>query len=300
MQKQTRGSILLLLCAMIWGAAFVAQSEGMQYIEPFTMGATRFFLAGLVLLPVIAVLDRKGWSQNRPVTFAEKKKQLFAGVICGVLLFVATSLQQFGLLDTTVGKSGFVTALYLVFVPITGIFTGNRPGLKVWLCAAIALIGMYLLCVTDGLSISGGDLLTLGCAVMFTLHICYISAVSPQVDCVRMSCVQFFTCSALSAVCMLLFETPTLSGLASCWLPIVYAGVCSGGLGYTFQIVGERDVPPTLASLLMSLESVFAALFGWILIGQSLRARELLGCGIMFVAILLAQAPEKQRVKKYF
>ena len=192
MHKQTKGCILLLLCAMIWGAAFVAQSEGMQYVGPFTMGATRFFLAGLVLLPVIRVLDRKGWSQNRPATKEDKKRQLAAGAICGVLLFAATTLQQFGLLDTTVGKSGFVTALYIVFVPIVGVLTGKKAGLRVWLCAAAAVFGMYLLCVGSGFSVAGGDLLTLGCAVLFTFHICYISAVSPRMDGVRLSCVQFF------------------------------------------------------------------------------------------------------------
>ena len=262
MHKQTKGCILLLLCAMIWGAAFVAQSEGMQYVGPFTMGATRFFLAGLVLLPVIRVLDRKGWSQNRPVTKEDKKRQLAAGAICGVLLFAATTLQQFGLLDTTVGKSGFVTALYIVFVPIVGVLTGKKAGLRVWLCAAAAVFGMYLLCVGSGFSVAGGDLLTLGCAVLFTFHICYISAVSPRMDGVRLSCVQFFVCSALSAIGMFVFESPDWASIRSCWLPIVYAGVFSGGVAYTFQIIGERDVQPALASLLMSLESVFAALFG--------------------------------------
>ena len=229
MHKQAKGSILLLLCAMIWGAAFVAQSESMQYIGPFTMGAARFFLAGLVLLPVIAVLDRKGWSQNRPVTGAEKKKQLLSGMICGVLLFAATTLQQFGLLDTTVGKSGFVTALYIVFVPILGALMGRRAGLKVWLCALAAVFGMYLLCVGSGFSVSGGDLLTLGCAVLFAVHICYVGAVVPHMDGVRLSCVQFLVCSALSAVGMLLFEAPDWDSILQCWWPIVYAGVFSGG-----------------------------------------------------------------------
>ena len=251
MHKQTKGCILLLLCAMIWGAAFVAQSEGMQYVGPFTMGATRFFLAGLVLLPVIRVLDRKGWSQNRPVTKKDKKRQLAAGAICGVLLFAATTLQQFGLLDTTVGKSGFVTALYIVFVPILGALMGRRAGLKVWLCALAAVFGMYLLCVGSGFSIAYGDLLTLGCAVLFTFHICYISAVSPRMDGVRLSCVQFLVCSALSAVGMLLFEAPDWDSILQCWWPIVYAGVFSGGVAYTFQIIGERDVQPALASLLI-------------------------------------------------
>ena len=295
MHKQAKGSILLLLCAMIWGAAFVAQSESMQYIGPFTMGAARFFLAGLVLLPVIAVLDRKGWSQNRPVTGAEKKKQLLSGMICGVLLFAATTLQQFGLLDTTVGKSGFVTALYIVFVPILGAVIGKRAGLRVWLCALAAVFGMYLLCVGSGFSVSGGDLLTLGCAVLFAIHICYVGAVVPHMDGVRLSCVQFLVCSALSAVGMLLFEAPDWGSILQCWWPIVYAGVFSGGVAYTFQIIGERDVQPTLASLLMSLESVFAALFGWLLLNQTLSARELFGCAVMFAAIILSQLPERRK-----
>ena len=212
-----------------------------------------------------------------------------------MLLFAATTLQQFGLLDTTVGKSGFVTALYIVFVPIVGVLTGKKAGLRVWLCAAAAVFGMYLLCVGSGFSVAGGDLLTLGCAVLFTFHICYISAVSPRMDGVRLSCVQFFVCSALSAIGMFVFESPDWASIRSCWLPIVYAGVFSGGVAYTFQIIGERDVQPALASLLMSLESVFAALFGWVLIGQGLSGKELIGCAIMFAAILLSQLPERKK-----
>ena len=215
--------------------------------------------------------------------------------ICGVLLFAATTLQQFGLLDTTVGKSGFVTALYIVFVPILGALMGRRAGLKVWLCALAAVFGMYLLCVGSGFSVSGGDLLTLGCAVLFAIHICYVGAVVPHMDGVRLSCVQFLVCSALSAVGMLLFEAPDWGSILQCWWPIVYAGVFSGGVAYTFQIIGERDVQPTLASLLMSLESVFAALFGWLLLDQTLSARELFGCAVMFAAIILSQLPERQK-----
>ena len=248
-----------------------------------------------MLLPVIAVLDRKGWSQNRPVTRTEKSRQLLAGAVCGVLLFAATTLQQFGLLDTTVGKSGFVTALYIVFVPILGAIMGKRAGLKVWLCALAAVCGMYLLCVGSGFSVSGGDLLTLGCAVLFAVHICYVGAVVPNMDGVRLSCVQFLVCSALSAVGMLLFEAPDWGSILQCWWPIVYAGVFSGGVAYTFQIIGERDVQPALASLLMSLESVFAALFGWLLLDQTLSARELFGCAVMFAAIILSQLPERQK-----
>ncbi|MFR4068716.1 MAG: DMT family transporter, partial [Oscillospiraceae bacterium] len=245
MHKQTKGCILLLLCAMIWGAAFVAQSESMQYVGPFTMGATRFFLAGLVLLPVIRVLDRKGWSQNRPATKEDKKRQLAAGAICGVLLFAATTLQQFGLLDTTVGKSGFVTALYIVFVLIVGVLTGKKRASG---SGSRGSRGVPDVSAVRRLrfSVAGGDLLTLGCTVLFTFHICYISAVSPRMDGVRLSCVQFFVCSALSAIGMFVFESPDWASIRSCWLPIVYAGVFSGGVAYTFQIIGERDVQPAL------------------------------------------------------
>ena len=293
MKQQTRGSLMLLLCAMVWGAAFVAQSAGMNYVGPFTIQATRYFLSGLVLLPVIALRDKKGISV-RPAGKAAKR-QLLCGVICGALLCTASIIQQYGIIHTTVGKSGFVTALYIVFVPILGALMGRRAGLKVWLCALTAVFGMYLLCVGSGFSVSGGDLLTLGCAVLFAVHICYVGAVVPHMDGVRLSCVQFLVCSALSAVGMLLSEAPNWSSVLPCWWPIVYAGVFSGGVAYTFQIIGERDVQPALASLLMSLESVFAALFGWLLLGQTLSARELFGCAVMFTAIILSQLPERQK-----
>lgn len=296
MKTQTRGSLLLLLCAAIWGAAFTAQSAGMAYVGPFTMGTARFFLAGIVLLPVIAVLDRSGLSAKRPTNRSSRRAQLRAGLICGVLLFAASSLQQLGLLTTSAGKSGFITALYLIFVPIIGLFTGRKPSGVLLVCVPLALAGLYLLCVKGRLSLVPGDWLTLGCAVIFTVHICYISAVSPHVDCVRLSCQQFFVCAALCAAVMVITETPSWAALAQCWLPIVYAGVCSGGIGYTLQIIGERDVPPAIASLLMSLESVFAALFAWILAGERLSTQELAGCALMFTAILLSQLPPRAGV----
>ena len=294
MKQQTRGSLMLLLCAMVWGAAFVAQSEGMNYVGPFTMQAARYFLAGLVLVPVIFLRDKKGISV-RPSGMTAKRHQFVCGVICGVILCAASIIQQYGIIHTTVGKSGFVTALYIVFVPILGAVIGKRAGLRVWLCALAAVCGMYLLCVGSGFSVSGGDLLTLGCAVLFAIHICYVGAVVPHMDGVRLSCVQFLVCSALSAVGMLLFEAPDWGSILQCWWPIVYAGVFSGGVAYTFQIIGERDVQPTLASLLMSLESVFAALFGWLLLDQTLSTRELFGCAVMFAAIILSQLPERRK-----
>ena len=295
MKQQTRGSLMLLLCAMVWGAAFVAQSEGMNYVGPFTMQATRYFLSGLVLLPVIALRDKKGVSV-RPAGNAARR-QLLCGVVCGVILCTASLIQQFGLLHTTVGKSGFITTMYIILVPFLGLFVKLRVKLMNWVCALIALAGLYLLCAgSEGLSgVNYGDWLTLLCAVFFACHILFIDRACHDLDGVRLSCVQFFTASAISAVFMLLLEKPSWAAISGAWLPIVYAGVFSGGVGYTLQILGQQLVPPTLASMILSLESCFATLFGWILLHQALSARELLGCCVIFAAIVIAQLPAKEK-----
>ena len=294
MKQQTKGCLTLLLTAMIWGAAFVAQSEGMQYVGPFTMQATRFFLAGLVLLPVVFFCDRRGITQNRPVTAAQQKRHLLCGILCGLFLFGGSSLQQLGILYTTVGKSGFITALYIILVPIIGLFLKKRVGLNVWCGVVLSLVGLYFLCMRGATGLNPGDLLTFGCAIFFSFHITYIDSVCGSLDGIRLSCIQFFTCSAISAVCMFAFETPSWQSIFSCWLPIVYAGVLSGGAGYTLQIIGQKNTPPVLASIIMSLESVFAAIFGWLLIQQALSGWELLGCALMFAATILTQLPQRQ------
>lgn len=293
MRQQTKGSLMLLLCAMIWGAAFVAQSEGMNYIGPYTMQATRYFLAGVVLLPVIALRDKKGISQKP--SGAGAKKQLLCGVICGIILCIASNVQQFGILHTTVSKSGFITTMYIILVPFLGVFLKLRVKLSNWLCAMVALGGLYLLCAgAGGLSgINKGDWLCLLGAVFFAVHILFIDRACQSLDGVRLSCAQFFTTSIVSTILMLLFETPSWQALCAAWLPIVYAGVCSGGIGYTLQILGQQLVAPTLASMILSLESCFATLFGWLLLHQSLSLRELLGCGVIFGAIVIAQLPQK-------
>ena len=295
MKQQTRGSLMLLLCAMVWGAAFVAQSEGMNYVGPFTMQATRYFLSGLVLLPVIALRDKKGVSV-RPAGSAARH-QLLCGVICGLILFSASIIQQFGILHTTVGKSGFITTMYIILVPFLGLFVKLRVKLMNWVCALIALVGLYLLCAgSEGLSgVNYGDWLTLLCAVFFACHILFIDRACHDLDGVRLSCVQFFTASAVSAIFMLLLEKPSWAAISSAWLPIVYAGVFSGGVGYTLQILGQQLVQPTLASMILSLESCFATLFGWILLHQALSTRELLGCCVIFAAIIIAQLPSKTK-----
>lgn len=294
MKQQTRGTLMLLLCAMVWGSSFVAQSEGMNYIRPFTMQTMRYFLSGLVLLPIIALRDKKGISA-RPAPGAPARRQLVCGIICGILLCTASLIQQYGIIYTTVGKSGFITTMYIILVPFLGLFVKLRVKLMNWVCALIALVGLYLLCAGgEGLSnVNVGDWLTLLCAFFFAIHILFIDRACHDLDGVRLSCTQFFTASLVSVLPMLLLERPSLSSIASAWLPIIYAGVMSGGVGYTLQILGQQLVPPTLASMILSLESAFAALFGWVLLHQALSVRELLGCGVIFAAIIIAQLPSK-------
>lgn len=296
MKQHLKGNLMLLLTAMIWGAGFVAQSEGMKYVGPLTMQTCRYFLAGLVLLPVIALRDRSGASVNRPRTRAEYHHLHLCGFICGTILFVSSTIQQYGLVYTTVGKSGFITALYIIMVPLIGIFLHQKAGLNIWIGVVLSVVGLYFLCMSGGLGgINIGDVLTLVCSLGFAVHIQYIDRVSGNVECVRLSCIQFFVSALWAALGMLIFETPSLAAIASCAVPILYAGVLSGGAGYTLQILGQQYTSPTVASLLMSLESVFAAIFGWILLHQALSPRELLGCGLMFTAIILAQLPQQKK-----
>lgn len=294
-----RQSLLLILTAMIWGSAFVAQSVGMEYVEPFTFTAVRNVIGACVLLPCIGLMEKMRGGELQQKS-KEKKKQtdrtlLVGGVSCGVLLFVASNLQQFGIQYTTVGKAGFITAMYIVLVPILGIFLKKKAGMRVWSGVLLAVAGLYLLCMTDnGFSLQKGDFLMLVCALVFAMHILVIDYYTAKVDGVKMSCIQFLICGILSGVCMLLFENPDMTRILQAWMPILYAGVLSSGVGFTLQIVGQKGMNPTVASLLMSLESVFSVVAGWIILGQALSVRELAGCGLMFAAIVLVQLPAKK------
>lgn len=292
MKQQIKSSLILLLTATIWGVAFVAQSVGMEYIGPFTFNAIRCVLGGLVLIPVILVLKKKKeiGAENQE---KEDKKTLWAGgIACGVILCIASNLQQFGIMEASVGKSGFFTALYIVMIPVIGIFIGKRPGIKLWFCVALAVVGMYLLCMKDGsFTIERADIMLLLCALVFSFHILVVDYFSPKVDGVKMSCIQFFVCGVLSAVGMLFTETPDISNIQVAWLPLLYAGLLSCGVGYTLQIVGQKGINPVIASLIMSLESVISALAGWVILGQVLSPKEILGCVLMFVAIIITQIP---------
>ena len=294
--KQLRGGAMLMLTALIWGTAFVAQRVGMDYLGPCAFTATRNFIGCVALLPVIALASRlRSGAQPEEAAPAPGKKALFGwGAACGLLLGGATLLQQAGMQTASAGKAGFLTALYIVIVPVLGIFLGRRPGLKVWMGVVLALVGAYLLSVKGGAGIASGDLLVIASAVVFSLHILVIDSVPAGVDGVRLSCVQFLVAGVFALVLALFLESFTWRDILSAWVPLLYTGVVSSGVGYTLQILGQRTVNPTVASLILSLESVFAALAGWAILGQALSLRELFGCALVFVAVILAQLPSKK------
>lgn len=293
MNKMTiRNSLLLLLTATIWGFSFVAQSKGMEYVGPFTFIGVRMALGCIVLIPF--VLAQNASNKRRGIKI-DKRALLIGGLSCGVVLFFSSSFQQYGILYTTVGKSGFITALYIVLVPIFGLFLKRKTSALVWVSAFIALIGLYLLCINEAFSVNIGDMLTLGCAVLFAVHILVVDHFAPKTDGVMLSMLQFFVNSIIGLTAAFIFEKPSLESILSAWAPLIYAGVLSCGVAYTFQIIGQKGMNPSVASLILSLESCIAVLAGWLFLNQSLSARELIGCGVMFTAIVLAQLPGKKR-----
>lgn len=289
-----KNAFVLALTAFIWGTAFVAQSVGMDYLGPFTFNGIRNFIGAIALLPCIAILNRLEEKKEKKAE-GTKRDLIVGGVSCGVCLFIASSLQQIGLQYTTTGKAGFITAFYIVLVPVLGIFLHKKTGWKVWLAVIISIVGLYFLCITEKLTIGQGDILIFFCALIFAVHIMIIDYFSPKVDGVKMSCIQFLVCGMISLIPMFLLEVPTVNGLFLSIGPLLYAGVLSSGVAYTLQIIGQKGVNPAIASLILSLESCFAVLAGWLVLGQKLSVRESIGCILMFAAIILAQLPEKNR-----
>ena len=284
-KAQLGNSLLLLLTAIIWGSAFVAQSVAQDYIESFTIICTRSIIGGMVLIPVIFVLGK--WKKG----FATKTEWI-GGICCGIALWAASGFQQVGMAYTTAGKAGFITALYVVIVPILGIFMRKRVSMAIWFCVALAVFGLYLLCVPrGGFSLGAGDLLVLVCALLFSIHILVIDHFSPKGDGVVISCIQFFVCGIISGVFMLLTEAPSVGNILEAKWALLYLGVLSSGVAYTLQVVAQKNVNPTVASLIMCLESVVAVLAGWMILGENLSTREIFGCALMFGAIVLAQIP---------
>lgn len=290
-----RQSLILLLTATIWGVAFVSQSVGMDYVEPFTFNAIRSLIGSAVLVPVIFLMRKlRGETDGQEIQGKENRAWIKGGVCCGVILAVASSFQQFGIQYTTVGKAGFITAMYIIMVPLLGVFFGKKVGVRIAVSVAVAVAGLYLLCMTESFRLERGDILVMACAFIFSFHIMAVDHFSPMTDGVKISCVQFLTCGILCGICMFLFEDPKLSMILAAWKPILYAGVLSCGAGYTLQIIGQKGMNPTVASLIMSLESVISVLAGFVLLHEVLSVRELAGCALMFAAIILAQLPGKK------
>ena len=294
-QLPPKNLFILFLTALIWGVAFVAQSVGMDHIGPFAFNAIRSFVGGIALIPVLLFFGRFKSPAQKEAERANRRTLLLGGLCCGLALGVASCLQQVGIKFTTVGKAGFITAMYIVIVPILGIFLGKKVGVKLWISVVIAIAGLYLLCMSGSLALQKGDLLVILCAFAFSVHIMVIDHFSPKVDGVQMSCIQFFVAGLLSLIVMAFAEdAPSVRDVTMSWIPILYCGVMSSGVAYTLQIIGQKGVNPTIASLVLSLESVISVLAGWVILHQSMSGREILGCVLMFTAIILAQLPDKK------
>lgn len=287
MLKKLRGSLMLLTAAFIWGTAFVAQSNGMDYVAPFTYNAVRTLIGGIVLIPVVFIFGQKS---RRKASENNNKISFIGGIICGLVLFAASSFQQLGISLTSAGKAGFITALYVVIVPVISIIFGQKSNLKMWICAFTAIIGFYFLCIKEGFRLSKGDLYVLICAVFYSVHIIVIDHFNSKgAEPVKMSCVQFFTAGSIMMICMFIFESPALSAVWAAKYTILYAGVMSCGVAYTLQIIGQKYSESAAAALIMSLESVFAALAGWIILSEHMSMKEFAGCILVFAAVVFSQ-----------
>lgn len=291
MNNKLRGSLALLIGTVIWGSAFIAQSVGMDYIGPFTFQAARCALGALFLLPIIFLFEQdkrlylRNWANPRLWK---------TGFLCGFALFVAAGLQQMGLVYTTAGKAGFITAMYIVIVPILGLFFREKPPVTVWIGVALAVTGLYLLSCISTEQINLGDILMVGSAFGFAVQITIVDRLAQDLDGLRLNCVQAFFCALFSAIVMVFTETPTVSAIMNCALPIGYAGIMSMGVAYSLQIIGQKHLEPAPASLIMSLESVFAVLCAWLFLHERMSTHEIIGCVLVFSAVLLSQIPNKK------
>ena len=293
---------LLFICSLLWGTTFVAQSIGADHVGAFTYLAGRSWIAVVFLTPVVHLMDwffdRRGIDNRRPKNAAERRYLIIAGCISGVMLCSASAAQQIGIAYTTASKAGFITALYVVIVPLLSIALKRRPTPQIWFCVLLALVGMYLLCMTqESLRLEVGDAWELLCAFLFAVEILILFHYSSRVDAVRLSRMQFLVVAILSTVLMFVIEEPTRESFRLALPAMLYAGIFSSGIAYTLQIFGQEDVNPTVASLVMSLESVFSALTGWLILGERLSPRELAGCAVMFTAIILAQIDLKPLIR---
>lgn len=299
MKKQLKGSIAIIIATIIWGSTFVAQSIGMDHIGPFTFQAARCLMGGLFLVPVIGIADRLA-PKNDGKTFVTRwfdRTLWIAAILCSIPLFIAVNLQQMAIVDTDAGKSAFLTAMYIVFVPILGIFRGQKPSKWIPVSVLLGVAGLYFLSCVGVTSVAAGDFLLLGCAFAFAVQILLVDLFAQLVDCLRLNCLNCFLCAVMSGVVMALTEEPTWAGMQSSFGAVAYAGILSMGIAYSLQIIGQKDLQPATASLLMSLESVFAVLSGWLVLQERLTLWEGMGCILVFAAVILSQMPEKAKEK---
>ena len=297
--KRILCSAALVLAAFFWGTTFVAQKSAVtDSLGPFTFNGIRCMIGSIALMPLaVSKLGKPPQREHQPPT--PLKKQFLYGAVCGLILFASTNLQQWGLSDTTAGKSGFVTALYVVLVPVFGLlFFRKKVGWNIWPAVMMAAVGLYLLCVKEGFTVQKGDVITFFCAIVFAFHILAIDSFTDKISGVTLSCIQFFVTGTLSLICMFIFEHPTWEVVRSAGGALLYAGILSCGVAYTLQIVGQKHTDPTVASLLMSLESVFAVLSDWVILEQDMEPGEIIGCVIMFAAIVFAQLPINKWIKR--
>ena len=292
MKNKLRGSLAILVATVIWGSAFIAQSVGMDYIGPFTFQTMRSVLAVPFLIIVIFLLERNPAKSIKNWLEPDLWK---AGLPCGVALFIAAGLQQMGIVHTTAGKAGFITAMYIVLVPILGVFLRKKPPFTAWIGVLLAVAGLYLLSCVGVTQVNIGDLYLLGCALGYAVQITLVDQMGTSVDGLRLNCVQSLFCGIFSGIVMFLTEDVIISSILSCWIPLVYAGIFSLGIAFSLQIIGQKHLEPTPAALIMSLESVFAVLFGWLLLHERMSTAELCGCALVFCAVILSQIPAKEK-----
>ena len=298
MNKKIISALLLLTATVIWGSAFASQNMAMDYMNPFAFQAIRCLIAVIGMMPIIVTSDKLKPSCNSFLKGWADVKLWKAGILCGLPLFLACNLQQLALVDTDAGKAGFLTAMYIVFVPIFSLFRKQKMGLNVPISVLIAATGLYFLSCTQGLKIAAGDLLLLGCAVMFAVQIIFVDKFAGQLDALRLNAIQGFVCAVLSAAVMLIGEPmPTLEGISKCVIPLLHVGFLSMGVAYALQIIGQKNMEPTAASLIMSLESVFAAIFGILILQERMSQREIIGCALLFAAVILSQIPIQHKKK---
>ncbi len=290
MNQRLKGNILLLITAAIWGTAFVAQSIGVDSISPSLFNGIRSIIGAAVLLPLVLAVSRKKLKQTESVKYT-----IIGGIICGIILCLASTLQTAGLKTSTAGKAAFITSLYIVIVPLLSAFSGKKITLVTASAVAVATLGMYLLCGGGSFYLGFGEIVVFISAILFSIHILAVDKFITYADGIAMSCIQFATAGILNLLFSVIFEKlPDISLVISCWLPIVYAGAFSCGIAYTLQIIGQKYADPTPASLIMSLESVFAAIGGWIILHEVMTVSEIIGCLIMFAAIVIVQLPSRK------